>query len=116
LTGFSEPTLEEFQAVAPGAYYAYRCSAHCPLDDLPEVLRAIAPAGRLYATLCEFQTRRLLPGGQEASAVIGVVGAYGGFQIEVRLNRAPLPEEAVSGWLEQLLGLPVTYAPLPPFP
>jgi hypothetical protein len=116
LTGFSEPALEEFQTVAPGAYYAYRCSAHCPLDDLPEVLRAIAPAGRLYATLCEFQTRRLLPGGQEASAVIGVVGAYGGFQIEVRLNRAPLPEEAVSVWLEQLLGLPVTYAPLPPFP
>lgn len=116
LTGFSEPALEEFQAIAPGAHYAYRCSAHCPLDDLPEVLRAIAPAGRLYATLCEFQTQQLLPGGEDASAIIGVVGAYGGFQIEVRLNRAPLPEEAMSGWLKALTGLPMSYAPLPPFP
>ncbi|MBI4400150.1 MAG: hypothetical protein HY581_00780 [Nitrospirae bacterium] len=115
LTGFSESVLEEFQAVQPGAQYAYRCSAHCPLDELPEILQAIAPAGRLYATLCEFQTQRLLPEGEDASAIIGVIGAEGGFQIEARLNRAPLGEEAMPAWLEQLLGLPVTYAPLPPF-
>jgi hypothetical protein len=115
LTGFSEPALEEFQAVSPGARAAYRCSAHCPLDDLPEVLQAIEPAGRLYATLCEFQTQRLLPDDADASAIIGIVGAEGGFQIEVRLNRAPLSEEAVPDWLEGLLGMPVTYAPLPPF-
>jgi len=36
--------------------------------------------------------------------------------VEVRLNRAPLPEDDVPGWLEKLLGLPVTYSPLPPFP
>jgi hypothetical protein len=116
LTGFSEPALEEFQAIVPEVRIAYRCSVHCPLGDLPEVLRAIAPAGRLYATLCEFQTQRLLPGGEEASAIIGVVGASGGFQIEVRLNRAPLSEEAMSGWLETLIGFPVSYAPLSPFP
>jgi hypothetical protein len=116
LTGFSESALEEFQAVEPGARSAYRCSAHCPLDELPEILRAIAPAGRLYATLCEFQTQHLLPDGADAYAIVGILGREGGFQVEVRLNRAPLPEDDMPGWLEKLLGLPVTYSPLPPFP
>jgi hypothetical protein len=116
LTGFSEEALDEFQAVEPGARLAYRCSVHCPLDDLPEVLRAIAPAGRLYATLCEFQTQQMLPGGADASAIVGIVGAEDGFQLEIRLNRAPLPEDEMAAWLERLLRMPVTYAPLPPFP
>ncbi|MEW6543475.1 MAG: hypothetical protein AB1411_07680 [Nitrospirota bacterium] len=116
LTGFSEQALEEFQAVEPGAALAYRCSTHCPLDELPEVLEAIAPAGRLYVTLCEFQTRKLLPSGEEASAIVGLVGADGGFQVEARLNRAPLPEAEMSAWLERLLDLRMAYAPLPPFP
>ncbi len=116
LTGFSEEALDEFQAVAPGARPAYRCSVHCPMDELPDVLRAIAPAGRLYATLCEFQTQQLIPEGTDASAIVGIVGAEGGFQFEVRLNRAPLPEDEMAAWLETLLGMPVSYAPLPPFP
>jgi hypothetical protein len=116
LTGFSEEALDEFQAVAPGARPAYRCSVHCPLDELPEVLHAIAPAGRLYATLCEFSTQQLAPAGADASAIVGIVGAEGAFQIEVRLNRAPLPEDEMAGWLGQLVGMPVSYAPLPPFP
>ncbi len=116
LTGFTETALEEFQRVQPEARSAYRCSAHCPLDDLPEVLQAIAPAGRLYGTLCEFQTAEVLTEGEDAWAVVGIMGHDGAFQLEVRLNRAPLAEEAMSRWLEQLLGLPVTYAPLPPFP
>lgn len=116
LTGFSEEALHEFQSVEGGARSAFRCSVHCPVDELPEVLQAIAPEGRLYATLCEFQTQTLQPGGEEASAIIGVVGMEGGFQIEVRLNRAPLPEEAMIPWLDTLVGLPMTYAPLPPFP
>jgi len=116
LTGFSEEALDEFQAVALDARPAYRCSVHCPLDDLPEVLRATAPAGRLYATLCEFQTQQLLPRGTDASAIVGIVGAEGGFQLEVRLNRAPLPEDEMAGWLGQVVGMPVSYAPLPPFP
>ncbi|HEU5092035.1 MAG TPA: hypothetical protein VFT30_05075, partial [Nitrospira sp.] len=37
LTGFSEAALTEFQGIEPGARLAYRCSVHCPLDDLPEV-------------------------------------------------------------------------------
>src|SRR3989338_4362599 len=116
LTGFSESALEEFQAVEPGAHCAYRCSAHCPLGELPDILHAIAPAGRLYATLCEFQTQSLLPDGADAWAIVGIMGMEGGgFQIEVRLNRAPLPENEMAGWVETLLGLPATYAPLPPF-
>lgn len=116
LTGFSEEALETFAAVEPGARLGYRCSVHCALDEIPEVLTAIAPAGRLYTTLCEFPTSTLLPDREDASAVVGLVGADGAFQLEARLNRAPLAEEQMAGWLEELLGVPVVYAPLPPFP
>ena len=116
LTGFSEPALQQFQAVNAAARSAYRCSVHCPVDELPDVLQAIEPEGRLYATLCEFSTLHLLPEEEEASAIIGIVGTGGAFQVEVRLNRAPLAEEAMIPWLERLLGVPVAYAPLPPFP
>lgn len=115
LTGFSEEALTEFQAIEPGARFAYRCSVHCPLDELPDVLDAIQPDGRLYATLCEFQTQELLPEGEDASAIIGIVGFNGQFQIETRLNRGPLNEDAMAGWLERLIGHSVVYAPLPAF-
>jgi hypothetical protein len=116
LTGFSEEALEAFAGVEPGARVGYRCSVHCALDEVPEVLQAVAPAGRLYTTLCEFQTSALLPDDEDGSAIVGLVGANGVFQLEVRLNRAPLPEEKMAGWLDELLGYPVVYAPLPPFP
>lgn len=116
LTGFSDQALEEFQAVQAEARSAYRCSVHCPLDEVPEVLQAITPAGRLYTTLCEFQSQQVLPQGEDTSAIIGVVGADGGFSIDVRLNRSPLCEERMPGWLEGLLRMPVIYAPLSPFP
>jgi len=115
LTGFSEPALLEFQTIEPAGRFAYRCSVHCPLDDLPEILDAIQPDGRLYTTLCEFSTQDLLPEEEEASAIIGIVGYNGRFQIEARLNRAPLREEDMAGWLERLIGYPVVYAPLPAF-
>jgi hypothetical protein len=115
LTGFSEAALGEFQAIEPGGRYAYRCSVHCPLDDLPEVLTAIQPHGILYATLCEFQTHTLLPEYDDASAIIGIVGVDGQFKIEARLNQAPLKEDAMAPWLERVIGHPVVYAPLPAF-
>jgi hypothetical protein len=116
LTGFGETALADFATVEAGARSAYRCSAHCPLDEVPEILEATAPTGRLYATLCEFQTQQLLADVEDSSAIVGLVGLEGGYQIEARLNRAPLPEQDMAPWIEQLLGLPVTYAPLPPFP
>jgi hypothetical protein len=115
LTGFSEEALGEFQAIEPDARLTYRCSVHCPLDDLPEILTAIEPDGRLYTTLCEFQTQELIPEGAEASAIIGVVGSALGFAIEARLNRAPLAEELMAGWLERLIGHAVIYSPIPAF-
>lgn len=115
LTGFTEEALLDFAGIESGARYVYRCSVHCPLDELPEVLDAIQPDGRLYATLCEFQTQDLLPAGDEASAIIGIVGGNGVFHIEARLNRAPLAEDAMGPWLERLIGHPVRYAPLPAF-
>lgn len=115
LTGFSEEALGEFQAIEPSALLTYRCSVHCPLDDLPEIRSVIEPDGRLYATFCEFQTSELLPEGDDASAVLGIVGGRSGFQIEARLNRAPLKEESMANWLERVVGHPVVYAPLPAF-
>ncbi|MDH5741732.1 MAG: hypothetical protein OEY77_15550, partial [Nitrospira sp.] len=115
LTGFSEEALAEFQTIQPGARYTYRCSVHCPLDDLPEILTAIQPDGILYATLCEFQTHTLLPERDDASAIIGIVGVNGQFKIEARLNRAPFSEDAMAPWLERVIGHPVVYAPLPAF-
>lgn len=115
LTGFSEPALAEFQSIQPPARLAYRCSVHCPLDDVPEIRSVIEPDGRLYATLCEFQTQELLPEGEDASAIVGIVGSKAGFAIEVRLNKAPLKEELMAGWLERLVGCQVAYAPLPAF-
>ena len=115
LTGFSEDALTEFQAITPTPRLVYRCSVHCPLDDLPEVLATIQPEGRLYTTLCEFQTQELLPDGDDASAIIGIVGSGSGFGIEVRLNKAPLDEARMLGWLERVIGHPIVYAPLPAF-
>ncbi len=82
-------------------------------------MEAIQPEGRLYATLCEFQTQVVLPEGDDASAIIGIVGLNGQFQIEARLNRAPLKEEAMGPWLERLIGIggvcPLpAYVPLTP--
>ena len=115
LTGFSEEALTDFAKIEPAARFAYRCSVHCPLDDLPEIRTAIEPDGRLYATLCEFHTQELLPEGEDASAIIGVVGSRAGFAIEVRLNKAPLKEDLMAGWLERLIGRPLVYSPLPAF-
>jgi hypothetical protein len=115
LTGFSESALTDFASIEPPARFAYRCSVHCPLDELPEVQEAIRPDGRLYATLCEFQTQELLPDSEDASAIIGIVGSNNTFQIEARLNRAPLSDAAMAEWLGRLIGQPVVYAPLPAF-
>ena len=35
--------------------------------------------------------------------------------IEARLNKAPLTEDLMGGWLERLIGQPVIYSPLPAF-
>lgn len=115
LTGFSETALGDFQAIEPTPRSVYRCSVHCPLGDLPEIRSAIEPDGRLYSTLCEFQTQELLPECEDVSAIIGVVGSRTGFGIEARLNKAPLKEKAMAGWLERLIGHPVVHAPLPAF-
>lgn len=115
LTGFSPGALAEFQSIGDHIRLAYRCSVHCLLDELPEVLRVIEPDGHLSATLCEFPTQALVPTGGEASAIIGIVGVQGRFRIEVRLNRAPLKEDVMADWLQWLVGHPMVYAPLPAF-
>ncbi len=116
LTGFSVDALTEFEAKMPPTRAAYRCSIHCRTEEIPELFRLIGPDGRLYATLCEFQTDALLPEGENAWVILGVVGQQERFRIEARLNRAPLPEARMDGWLTELVGAPMSYAPLGPFP
>ena len=116
LTGFPESVLEKFVEIDCEPRSAYRCSLHSPLEDLSEIQSLIGSDGRLYATLCEFQTNQFLPKNLNAWAIIGVVGRSDGFRIEVRLNRSPVKLEEMTGWLETLLGFPVYYAPLPAFP
>jgi hypothetical protein len=119
LTGFDRRALAQFQAAMAPTRSAYRCSVHCRVDELQKLLNLIAPAGRLYATLCEFQTAALLPDAPKADnawVIFGMIGQHGRVRVELRLNRAPLPEARMAGWLEELVGLPVVYAPLPAFP
>jgi hypothetical protein len=119
LTGFDRSSLAAFRSTMAPTRSAYRCSVHCRVDELPELLTLIEPDGRLYATLCEFQTSALLPDAPEADnawVIVGMIGQHGRMRMELRLNRAPLPEARMAGWLEDLLGLPVVYAPLPAFP
>jgi hypothetical protein len=86
------------------------------MEDLLKIQEVIQPAGRLYATICEFQTQELLSHGIDAWAIVGIVALEDKFTIEVRLSRAPLAEADMLPWLETLIGYPMVYAPLPPFP
>ncbi|HEY4486088.1 MAG TPA: hypothetical protein VI702_07210, partial [Nitrospiria bacterium] len=61
-------------------------------------------------------TRQYFPDMDDAWVILGIVGTQEGFSVEARLSLAPLPNQATGGWLESLLGQPMVYAPLPPFP
>jgi hypothetical protein len=112
LSGFPKEVLDEFHRLQPESKMLYRGYIHAPLNDLPAVVEAMAPNGRALVNLCEFGSRTILPQGEESSVVVGVIGCESGFKIEVRLNRAPLPEEEMEEWLNALIGRPMAYAPL----
>ena len=116
LTGFPQSALFGFQGIEPQKRLVYRCSAHCMLSEIPEILSQLGHCGRLYTTLCEFQTQALLPNERDAAAIVGIVGEKGSYQIEVRLSQSPLPRPEMGDCLEQLLKLPMRYAPLSAFP
>ena len=116
LTGFSEKELAEFQGIEQNKRAVYRCSAHNSFKDIPDILKILDQTGRLYSTLCEFQSEIVLPEGKDVAVIIGLVAAKGEYRIEARLSQCPLTRQATSDWLEALLGMPVTYAPLSAFP
>jgi hypothetical protein len=116
LTGFSENELQDFQSLENNKRSVYRCSAHNAFKDIPDILGVLDRSGRLYSTLCEFQTDTVLPQGKDVAAIIGIVATLGQFRIEVRLSQSPLTREGTTEWLEGLLGVPVSYAPLSAFP
>lgn len=111
LSGFPRDVLEQFHRLQPQSTMLYRGYIRGVLEDLPEIVRSIQPHGRALVNICEFATREIAPG-EEAHAVVGIIGSRSGFGIEVRLNRAPLPEEAMGAWLNELIGLPMRYSPL----
>jgi hypothetical protein len=112
LSGWSPDALAVFHRLQPASKLLYRGFVHAPLTALPAIASAVAPRGRVLATLCEFRTPDLLPKADEAYAVIGAIGAREGFTIEIRLNRKPLPASQTEPWIEALIGVPVGYAPL----
>ncbi|MFZ5875999.1 MAG: hypothetical protein ACOYXU_06270 [Nitrospirota bacterium] len=112
LSGWPPDALAAFRALQPTATLLYRGFVHASLDDLPDIADAVAPRGRVVATLGEFSTAGMIPHGRDAYAVIGAVGSHSGFTFEVRLNRLPLSRGDTEGWLEDLIGAPVSYAPL----
>lgn len=116
LTGFPQQALRDFQEIATDSRYAYRCSAHTCLTELPDILKIVGESGRLYTTICEFHTQRILPHHKDAAAVVGVMTTGNRYQLEIRFNMMPLPKPDMDSWLEELLGVPMNYAPLSPFP
>ena len=116
LTGFTEEQLLHFDSFETPKRSVYRCSAHCAVNELPEILSVLGETGRLYSTLCEFQTASILPEGIDSAVIIGVVASRGQFQIEARFNRCPISKEETAKWLEELIGKPMAYTPLSAFP
>ncbi|MHB8483016.1 MAG: hypothetical protein ACYDBV_09875 [Nitrospiria bacterium] len=115
LSGFSRKVFKEFHQLQPRSRLLYRGYLQAPFIDFPDMVQAVSPAGRIFVNLCEFPTKRFLPGGEEAYVVIGVVGDLSGYKIEVRFNRHPLPPAELEGWLHEILGLPMVYSPFPLF-
>jgi hypothetical protein len=90
----------------------YRGYLQASLGEIPAIVEAIAPHGRALVTLGEFRAGDLLARGEDAYAVVGVIGSRMGYLIELRLNRAPLAEAEMASWLESVLGVSMVYAPL----
>lgn len=112
LSGVPRSGYEAFHRIQPAAGLLYRGYVQAELNDLPNIVSAIAPRGRALVTFCEFRTGRILRVDDEAYAVVGVIGTSSGYRMEIRLNRAPLPEDEMEEWLNRLLGMPMAYAPL----
>jgi hypothetical protein len=112
LSGWPPDALAAFRALQPSAKLLHRGFVHAGLEDLSAIADAVAPRGRVVATLGELSTAGMLPDGRDAYAVIGAVGSHTGFTFEVRLNRLPLSRAETESWLESLIGAPVSYAPL----
>jgi hypothetical protein len=115
-TGFPESVLLDFSRIAPNPRFMYRCSIHCTLSDMPDLLRLLEPRGRVYGSLAEFQTGHLFPEGADSAVIVGLVGTNGEFRLEIRLNQHPLPHQETERWLEELVGHALMYSPLPAFP
>ena len=116
LTGFSLDELKEFEKIQNGKRMLYRCSAHSTLEEVAEIQNIIGTTGRLYMSLCEFQTHDLIPHERDAASIIGIMSSQGTLKIEVRFNFMPLPAHQMDQWLNEFLGIPMTYSPLSPFP
>ena len=71
MTGFAAETLEQFGAIQPVCPLCVSLLRSLRAGRIARILAVIEPEGRLYSTLCEFNTQELLPEGEEASAIVG---------------------------------------------
>jgi hypothetical protein len=116
MTGFPPEALSAYNATVPNPRLMYRCSIHCRLEEIPEIFDLLQAKGRLYGSLAEFQTGKILANGTDAATIIGLVGFEGQWRLEVRLNQLPLAKQETEQWLEKLVGRLLIYSPLPAFP
>ncbi|MCZ6800072.1 MAG: hypothetical protein O7F12_06250 [Nitrospirae bacterium] len=116
LTGFPLTALKDFEGIQEDKRTLYRCSAHSTLEEVPEIQKILGVKGRLYMSLCEFQTHELMPHERDAASIIGIISLQGELKVEVRFNFMPLPANQMDQWLHDVLGIPMTYSPLSPFP
>lgn len=115
-TGFSTQDVQQFTNIGSNPRLMYRCSIHCTLSDLDEVLQLILPRARIYGSLAEFQTGGLFPDSPDAAVIVGFVITNGQCRLEIRLNQRPLAPHDTERWLTELVGHPLRYSPLPAFP
>lgn len=112
VSGWPPAVFDEIHRLQPDARRLVRGYLHACLLDLPEIVGAIAPRGKILSTLCEFRASDRDAAAQDAYAVVGVIGGPDGYAVEVRLSRAPRPEDEMDAWVSRLVGRPMVYAPL----
>ena len=92
------PGIDAFAAVQPGAKTVLPLFGIARWVNCPKRWRLSRHRAVSTVPLCEFQRKELMPEGEDASAIIGIVWHSRGFQLGLAHAR-PLPEDHMAGWL-----------------
>ncbi|MBI3595494.1 MAG: hypothetical protein HY200_11105 [Nitrospirae bacterium] len=115
LSGFPLNHLEQFHSLQPDSELFYRGFIQAPITDLPEIISAVSPNGKGLINLCDFQIEKLFSMRIRVEGVLGIIGDRNGYKLEARLNRLPSTKTETMTWLQNRIGMPLVYSPLPVF-